>query len=297
MILPPFLRPGDTIRVVAPSGPFESDLLNRGLERLSQFNVVTPAAMWGRRSGFFAGSELERLSELQTALDDVSCHAILLARGGYGLGPLLPQISWDIYREVPRWIVGFSDATVLHAHLAKIGIASIHAGNGTTLANAEEREIKELARLLQGEATEPFTELEIWSAGVATGPLFGGNLTVLFAEAASGRLMIPPGAILLLEDVTETSYRIDRMLCALYDGGHLSRVAGVVLGEFTDCSSGKFEVATESVLRERLARLGVPVASGLPVGHGKKNAPMMLGALMSLNTENRSLTMSRPRSA
>ncbi len=292
MIFPPFLRPGATIRVVAPSGPFDSELLNRGLERLKDFNVVAPQGMWNRRSGFFAGTERERLAELQEALDDVSCSAILLARGGYGLGPLLPQLSWEVYRREPRWFVGFSDATVLHAHLSRSGIASIHAGNGTTLANAPESEVTALSGILQGESSQSFMGLETWSTGIAEGPLFGGNLTVLFTEAASGRLSVPPGAILLLEDVTENSYRIDRMLCALHDGRHLEQIAGVVLGEFSNCSSGKFEVSAESVLRQRLASRGIPVASGLAVGHGKQNAPIILGAHARLNTETGSLTLS-----
>lgn len=289
---PAILNPGDKLRVVAPSGPFDDALLREGLAKLREFEVSVPENLWSRRSGFFAGDEEARLSELQEALDDPECSAILMARGGYGLGPLLPRLSFEHFLKRPSWFIGFSDATALHAQLSRHEIRSLHAGNGTTLARASSAEMVSLVRCLKGEPSMAFRDLEQWAPGHVEGPLFGGNLTVLFTEAASGRLKVPDGAILLLEDVTETSYRIDRMLCALRDAGHLARLAGVVLGEFTDCSEGKFAVPAAEVLRSRLTELGIPVAAGLPVGHGERNAPILLGALAQMNTGAGTLVLS-----
>jgi muramoyltetrapeptide carboxypeptidase len=120
--------------------------------------------------------------------------------------------------------------------------------------------------------------LAAWHGGSATGPLIGGNLTVLFACAAAGRLSVPSGAILLIEDIGEAPYRIDRMLSALLSGGALDRVAAVVVGDFVDCVPGRYGVPAESVLRERLAELRVPVVAGAPIGHGRRNDPVVLGA-------------------
>lgn len=284
MRCPPPLSLGDKIRVVAPSGPFDDEQLRTGLAQLDQFDISTPKGLWSRRSGFFAGSEEARLAELQEALDDPECRAILMARGGYGLGPLLPRLSFERFLRDPSWFVGFSDATAMHALLARHELCSLHAANGTTLARAHDTEVRSLVELLRGKGQLQWQGLVSCVPGRAGGPLFGGNLTVLFSEAASGRLAVPDSAILVLEDVTETSYRIDRMLCALRDAGHFARLAGVVLGEFTECSPGRFNVTSEHVLISRLSELKIPLAKGLGVGHGERNAPLLLGAEAQLNT-------------
>lgn len=281
--------PGDPISVVAPSGPFDDELLRQGLARLGAFDVRVPEQLWSRREGFFAGSDTVRLLELQGALDDTEARAILIARGGYGIGPLLPRLDLSGFERAPKWLMGFSDATVLHAAVNQLGVCSLHGANGTTLSRATTGELGELFALLQGPTSQLFSGLDAWVSGAAEGPLFGGNLTVLFAEAASGRLRIPRGAILFLEDVTETSYRVDRMLAALGAGGHFDHVAGVVLGDFVDCSEGKFGVPTEAVLKRNLQRLGVPVLSGLPCGHGPDNRPLLLGATATLDAARGSL--------
>lgn len=282
MKCPPPIAVGDIIRVVGPSGPFDDTLLRAGLARLDRYDVRVPADLWGRRLGFFAGSDDVRLQELKDALEDPSASAILIARGGYGLSRLLPHLDFERLKERPKWVIGFSDVTTLHLALNQRGLVSLHAPNATTLAHSSDDEVAELCQLLEGGFSQTFSALEIISGGTAEGPLFGGNLTVLFAEAASGRLCVPTGALLFLEDVTETSYRVDRMLTALIDGGHLSTISGLILGDFVDCSPGKFEVPVRDVLRERLTRLGVPVVEGFPCGHGKVNRPALLGAYGTL---------------
>lgn len=263
---------------MAPSGPFEDELLRQGLSRLTRFELKVPDDLWGRHDGFFAGSDDIRLRELQGALDDPDVKAVLVARGGYGLARILPRLDLRGFEARPKWLVGFSDVTALHSILSQRGIASLHGANGTTLARATDDEVDELNQLLEGADAQSFSALSPVVGGSAEGPLFGGNLTVLFAEAVSGRLRIPAGSILLLEDVTETSYRIDRMLTALLAGGHLSNVAGVLLGDFIDCSAGKFHVPVQDILYERLSSLAVPIVDNFPSGHGKRNRPLVLGA-------------------
>src|SRR5690606_33898381 len=141
-----------------------------------------------------------------------------------------------------------------------------------------------LQALEEPERTLRFGGLGEVSPGRAQGPLWGGNLTVLFAAHAAGRLALPEGSVLVLEDVSETSYRIDRMLTALMQAGALARVSAVVLGEFVDCSQGKYCVPTEQVLHERLTTLGVPVLAGLPAGHGRDNRARRRGGMASVGS-------------
>lgn len=286
LAIPRPLAPGDLIRVVAPSGPFDSELLERGIRRLSPFRPVESPTLHRQRQGFLAGTDDERLDELQLALDDPRVRAILIARGGYGLSRIAPRLRLDRLREDPPWLIGFSDATVLHLLAYEAGVCSVHGPNGTTLADASQEDLERLLALLSGRRASPIAGLAPMnsvSSSQVEGPLFGGNLTVLFAEAASGRLRVPDGALLFLEDVTETSYRVDRMLTGLAQAGHFDRAAAILLGEFTGCSAGKFGVATEDVLAERLSTLPLPVLAGLPVGHGNRNSPLLLGGLARLD--------------
>jgi len=231
-----------------------------------------------RRDGLFAGNDDRRLAELDAALRDPALRAVLVARGGHGLGRIAHLADLAALRQHPKWIVGFSDVTALHAELSRAGYASLHAPNAAGLGRADARTREQFVGALEN-PTRPrrHDRLSCWQGGRASGPLAGGNLTVLFTSAAAGRLRLPPGCILLLEDVTELTYRIDRMLTALLVSGALAEVAAVAVGEFIDCPSSPHGVPVEAVLQERLSRLGVPVVAGLPFGHGIRNEPLPLG--------------------
>lgn len=294
MHAPAPLLPGATIAVVAPSGPFDADELARGLARLGQFQVRLPPQLATRRQGYLAGSDQERLTELQAALDDPSVAAVLIARGGFGLGRIIDHLDFSAFRRHPKWVVGFSDATVLHARLWSMGYRSLHAPNATTLARSSPEDCEAVQRALLGTDC-PLFELVGARAGSATGRLVGGNLTVLFTEAAAGRLSFPEQSLLFIEDVTETSYRVDRMLHALLSGGHLDSVVGLIVGDFTDCSPGKFGVDVNTVLLDFAERLGLPTASGLPVGHGARNYPLIMSSSARLDVATPRATLSLER--
>ena len=296
MLLPPPLEPDALITIVAPSGPFDEDLLRLGVSRLEDFRCEWGEDTLKRRHGFLAGTDAQRLSELQAALDCPESGAVLVARGGYGLARLLDDLNFDGLKRYPKWVMGFSDATALHLSLLNQGLHSLHCANGTTLARSTPSDLSALRSILSGESRQEYSALEKIVGGRAQGRLFGGNLTVLFAEAASNRLHVPPGALLFLEDVTETSYRIDRMLTALRRAGHFRQISGILLGEFLDCSSGKFDVSTEQVLTDNLVNLRVPLLRGLGVGHGERNAPLIFGAQGSMNADKGTLSVGTPHS-
>jgi muramoyltetrapeptide carboxypeptidase len=248
---------------------------------------------WGmfERDGFLAGSDERRRHELLEALEAPHVAAVIAARGGYGITRIASDVDFSLLRRSPKWLIGFSDVTALHVEAQRVGVASLHAHHAAGLGRGDAH-----ARARWLDALEqPLARRELVGTtlrpGSAHGPLVGGNLTVLFTCAVTGRLRLPPGAILALEDVTEASYRIDRMLSALRLGGHLTGIAGVALGGFTDCPPGVHRVSVERVLERELGALGVPVVAGLPFGHDLPNEPLLLGSEATLDADRGRLVM------
>lgn len=272
------LVPGDRIRIIAPSSPFDRTLVLRGMGWLAERYKVEFDPGLFERSGFLAGSDERRFAELNQALQDPTLGALVAARGGYGATRVLYRADWAAFQRYPKWIVGFSDITALHVEASRRSVASLHAHNAAGLGRSDavtrQRWLDALEAPLRPRV---YPGLAVWRAGSAQGVMCGGNLTLLFTCAAAGRLWLPEGGILFIEDVTESSYRIDRMLTALCESGLLDRLAAIVVGEFADCTPGKYAVSVERVIEERLAPLGVPVVAGFPMGHGVRNEAVPLG--------------------
>jgi muramoyltetrapeptide carboxypeptidase len=278
IVVPPALERGDRVKVIAPSGPFDAALVRAGIAVLGERYRVEAEDRIFERVGFLAGDDDARARELQAALLSTDVRAIFAARGGYGADRIVDRADWSQLRAAPKWIVGFSDITALHLEAARVGVASMHACNVTALGQDDPRARDGLFQLLEAPTRRRQWEgLGCVRAGDAEGPLFGGNLAILFGAAAAGRLEVPEGALLVIEDVGERPYRVDRMLTALTRGGHLARASGIVCGEFSECSAGPDGVTVEEVLAERLERLGLPVVTGAPIGHGRNNEPLALG--------------------
>jgi muramoyltetrapeptide carboxypeptidase len=276
---PPPLAPGDRVAVVAPSSPFEQGEFWRGLAWVRDRYVVSASPGVLERHGFLAGTDARRARELRRAMTEPEVKAIVCARGGYGAMRLLADLPWEAFASAPKWLVGFSDVTALHIEAQARGIASVHAPHVTGLAGALPLvRAAWLAALERPGAAQTWAGLTVVHGGVASGPLVGGNLAILAAMSAAGRLKFPEGAILALEDVTERPYRLDRMLTSLRLAGHLSGLAGIVLGGFTACDPGADGVSARDVLAERTLSLGVPVVAGAPFGHGATNLGFVLGA-------------------
>jgi muramoyltetrapeptide carboxypeptidase len=264
--------------------------LLRGLGWVRERYRVRAAPRLLAREGYLAGSDAERALELARALADPETKAILIARGGFGAMRLLPSpggsggvppmtIDLAELRRRPKWIVGFSDVTTLHVEAWAQGVASIHGPHVGALADATPRcRAAWLARLERPRDASAWSGLEVLRGGEAEGPVVGGNLTLLFSMAASGKLTMPEGAVLALEDTSERPYRVDRMLTALALGGYLRRASAIVLGGFDGCSPGRDGVTVSEVLAERTAGLGIPVLAGAPFGHGTENDAFVLGS-------------------
>jgi muramoyltetrapeptide carboxypeptidase len=284
---PDALRPGDRVAVVAPSSPFPRAVFLAGLAWVAQRYRPRLREDVFARAGFLAGHDARRGEELARAMRDPDVRAIVVARGGYGATRIAARLPWDDFARAPKWIVGFSDVTALHVHAVARGVRCVHAPNVTGLGASDNVHLAKnrgawLAALERPGARREWRDLRAVRAGEARGPLFGGNLALLCAMAAAGALAVPDGAIVLLEDVTERPYRIDRMLTSLLEGGHLSRAAAIVFGELTQCEPGPDGVTVDEVLAERALGLGVPVYAGAPFGHGALNLAFPLGALATL---------------
>jgi len=283
VIFPPPLRPGDTIAVVAPSGPFDRAAAQRGIAWLERrYRVIHRESLFAR-DAYLAGPDERRIDELQRALDsDVG--AVVAARGGYGLSRIVHLVDWTIPKKKPRWIVGFSDLTALHVEAWRRGLASVHGSMVCALADATEAARRQWIATLEHPADERVWKgLEAWRRGRARGVLVGGNLAMLHACAAASRLRIPRDAVVLIEDIGERSYRVDRMLTNLLTAGHLTNAVAVVVGSLTDCDPGPDGRKVEDVVRERLLSLGVPIVAGFPAGHGRHNDAVVLGARIEVN--------------
>lgn len=282
--MPPRIRAGALVAVVAPASPFDRQELFRGLSWLrTRYRLrISPGIF--QRTGYLAGDDARRAAELSEAMIDPSVDAIVCARGGYGAMRILDALPWDSFVERPKWIAGFSDVTALHVEANARGVASVHGPNvtglGRTITPAERASFIES---LESDRPREWRGLVPVRGGAARGPIAGGNLALVAAMAAGNRLSIPEGAIVLLEDVTERPYRIDRMLTSLLLGGHLARAGAIVFGGFTQCDPGPDGVTVEQVLRDRTASLGIPVVLGAPFGHGAPNHSFVLGAQGALD--------------
>jgi len=283
-----FTRPaavarGDLIAVAAPASGFDRAEFERGLAWLGERYRIRPAPSIFERRGYLAGDDARRRDELASIMTDPDVKAILMARGGYGVMRIVDQLPWDEFAARPKWIVGFSDITALHVEATRRAIASLHGPHVTALGRMAEPARSDFQRALESaDLALRFSNLHPVAGGNATGTLVGGNLALLEAMAAAGRLELPAGCILALEDVTEPPYRIDRMLTSLRLGGHLARASGVVLGDFVDCPAGPDGVTAADALHTCLGGMGIPVYGGAPFGHGSINTPFVLGLDVSL---------------
>ena len=275
--------------IFAPSSPFPEDRFEAGCARLRAlgFELLVPPATRARH-GYLAGTDQARARAFHELLDDPEVTGLIAARGGYGLHRVVDRLDAERLRATTKPIVGFSDLSALHGLIQGRGdLTSIHGPVVTQLAELPEEDGQRLADLLRGVPVAPLVaEGPTLSPGAASGPLVGGCLSVLAALIGTELLYVPDGALLLLEDVGEAPYRLDRMLTHLRLAGVLDRVAGVALGTFEGCRRARpHEPDALEVLGERLGDLGVPVLAGLPVGHGARNSALVLGGAATLDAD------------
>jgi muramoyltetrapeptide carboxypeptidase len=276
--IPPPLKPGDLLRVIAPSGTLrEFAAFEQGVkvwrDRGYQIQLTDG---FDDRWGYLAGTDAARRTQLKTALQDPDCRGILCARGGYGGARLLE--NWTLPIDEPKWLIGFSDITSLLWGFGQAGISGVQAPLLTTIATEPDWSKQRLFDWVEKKILPPIQGIG-WGNGQATGLLLPANLTVATHILNTPLQPDLSGVILALEDVSEAPYRIDRMLTQWRSSGAFEPIRGIALGRFSQCnpSANVPSFSVEEVIRDRLGDLGIPIVSDLPFGHDGENAALPVG--------------------
>jgi muramoyltetrapeptide carboxypeptidase len=262
--------------------------LDRGVARLAERYRPTLDAHALDAERYLAGSDAIRAGALRAALEDSEVRAVFCARGGSGAGRLLPLL--ELASTPPKLLVGCSDITVLHAALQSQGRTSIHGPVVTQAGEQPQSVLDELFHLLEGGLPPPLVGATPLVSGVAEGPLLGGNLAVLVTLLGTSWFPDTRGAVLLLEDDGEQPYRLDRLWTHLRNAGVLAGLAGIALGDFTNCERKGADFTVRDVLRSLAEETRLPCAVGFPVGHGPVNVALGLGTRVRLDADSGSLT-------
>ncbi|WP_248343087.1 S66 peptidase family protein [Anaeromyxobacter paludicola] len=281
MIRPSALAPGDVVRLVAPSSPFDRGAFEAGLGVLRELGL-RPRFRDDvfARSGFLAGDDARRAAEWREACEDPEARAVWCVRGGYGAMRLLPGLDPTPLLARPKWVIGLSDVTALHAALNQAGLVTLHGPMVGQLARLPVAAREHLRDLLFGAGRAVVEASATVVPGTVEGPLRGGSLTLLSHLCGTPWQPRLAGAVLFLEDVGEKPYKLDRYLTHLALAGALEGVAGIAVGQLLDCdrASEPPGASAAEVLRAHARALGVPAVEGIPAGHDDRNFALTLGA-------------------
>ncbi len=296
---PDFLKPGDEIRIISPAGNIDPTLIDGAKSQLVNWGYRPTEGMFTRTVyGRFAGNEQERFTDLQQALDDPNVKAILCSRGGYGLAQIIDKVNFSRFQENTKWVIGFSDITILHEALQKTGVVSIHSAMAKQLSelpnNAQPLVL--LENILKGK----FPTYKVISDpnnrfGKAKGRLIGGNLSVFLGMRATPFDLPYKGSILFIEDVGEKPYQIDRMMQNLRLSGALSQISGLIVGQFSDTEEDPDMHATiYEIIASAVKDYQYPVCFNFSAGHIDDNYPLLMGANVTLDVDSRGSEISFP---
>lgn len=286
--IPPYLKKGDTIGITCPAGYMAAAKAQACIGTLQSwgFDVMVGKTLGSSSTNYFSGTDEERRDELQAMLDDDHINAILFGRGGYGMGRIIDQLDFTRFKKKPKWIIGYSDITVLHAHLfTKLKTASLHAPMAGAFNDGDNEFIRSLLKAITGKkaryscAASPFNK-----NGSANGELVGGNLSLLAHITGTASDISTKNKILFIEDIGEQLYNIDRMLYQLKRSGKLDKAAGLIIGGFTDMKDTErpFGKTVYEIIRDITAEYDYPIAYDFPVSHTTANYALKIGVPYTL---------------
>lgn len=278
----PFLKKGDTVGIFALSNAVTKAELAQGIATIKSWGLeVLEADNLYEVDGRYAGTVPQRVDGTQKLIDNPNVKAMIAARGGYGAAMTLPFLDLEMLEERPKWIVGYSDVTALHAAVNNLGIETIHGGMAQNLSNSQTAE--SLRKTLFGESEG----LEIvindgCKEGVAEGRLVGGNLSLIYSLGGTAYDLNVKNAILFIEDTGESNYSLDRMLTQLKLSGKLDMISGVVVGQFIKMNQGQDKSVME-IVKDKFGDLDIPIMYGVNVGHDQPNNSICLGRTVNLS--------------
>jgi len=288
MIQPPLLKKGDKIGVIAPARKIAKEEIQNAIDLFTRWGLeVVLSKNLFRIDNQFAGTDDERAEDLQTMLDDASIKAVISARGGYGTIRIIDKIDFAKFKKNPKWVIGYSDITVLHSHIHNLEIETLHATMPINFSkNSEATET--LRKALFGEKLKyEFESHPLNRTGAADGELVGGNLSLLYALTGSVSDIKTEGKILFVEDLDEYLYHIDRMMLNLKRSGKLSHLAGLVVGGMTNMKDNTipFGKTAEEIILDAVKEFSYPVCFNFPAGHIDKNLALCFGKKVNLEVE------------
>ena len=289
MINPPLLKSGDKIGIVATGRKVSVNNIEPSRKIFASWGmeVIMSPNLHSNEHSYLAGSDLERISDFQQMIDNPDIKAIVCARGGYGTTRIIDALDFSSLYKNPKWIVGFSDVTALHLKLFKVGIKSVHGTMPLLFSNAENNSsIESLRRSLVGESdviTSSPNPLNKF--GKATAQIMGGNLSLIVDSIGTSTDPDTNGKILVLEEIDEYKYKIDRMLMHLKRSGKLDNLAGLVVGHMTDIKDPEipFGETIEEIVVSKTTKKNYPIAFNFPIGHENPNLAWVHGSVMTLN--------------
>ncbi len=278
---PPILQAGDQVGIVAPAKRVSQQEMQMAIQILESWGLrVVLGKHLYKIHNQFAGTDLERTEDLQTMLDDAEIKAIICARGGYGTIRIVDKLSFERFLQHPKWLIGFSDITVLHCHLHNLRVESIHGIMPLLFPKQTEQTIESLRKTLFGESLEIEAHPHpLNHPGRAEGMLVGGNLSLFANTIGTPSEVSTRGKILFLEDVNEYLYHLDRMMIHLYRAGKLANLAGLIIGHFTEIQDDEvsFGQTVNELIDQIVQEYNYPVCYDFPVGHEVHNMTMICG--------------------
>lgn len=293
MISPPPLKPGDKIAITAPARKVTPQELETSITVFESWglSVVFPSNIYATDNQY-AGTDEQRAADLQSLLDDPDIKAIICARGGYGLVRIIDLLDFTKFRENPKWIVGYSDITVLHSFIQKnLEIETLHAImpiNFNLSSEEVKNSIEELRKALFGEKLMyDFPAHKLNRTGYAKGIITGGNLSIIYSQSGTNADIDTTGKVLFIEDLDEYLYHIDRMMMNLKRNSKLDNLAALLVGGMTGMHDNEtpFGKIAEEIIMEAVKGYTYPVVFGVPSGHQDKNLPLILGREIIIDSQ------------
>ena len=281
MNIPPFLKTGDTVALVCTARKFFPEDAKPAIDLLESWGLnVKLGATIGLDNFQLGGTDTERTADFQTQLDDENVKAIWCARGGYGTVRIIDSLDFSNFKKQPKWIMGFSDVTVLHSQLNIERVATLHSIMPFTVPNAPEEVKETLRKALFGETISYSIPSKSYDVkGTASGELVGGNISILYSLLGSKSAIDTKDKILFIEDLDEYLYHIDRMLYNLKRNGYFEHVKGIIVGSMTDMHDNEIPFGQNEVqiITEIAKDFFIPIAFQFPAGHQTDNRTLILG--------------------
>lgn len=291
MIQPQNLQPGDLIGMVCPSGTIALDKVQKCVETLTGWGYqVKLGNTVGGKYFTYAGTDEARRQDLQAMLDDPKVKAVICGRGGYGLSRIIDKIDFSLFNQSPKWVIGFSDITILHAAIQKQGCMSIHGPMAAAFNKGEEGApyIQAIHEIVRGCKTSYQAPAHAFNKiGKVTAPVVGGNLCLIAHLIGSNISFDTKGKIVFIEDIGEFHYNLDRMVLQIKKAGLLNNLAGLVVGGFSEMRDEPTDIGASAyeIIQSHIKAFDYPVCYDFPISHALQNYPIKEGGTYSLLVE------------